>query len=469
MDIHKRLAALGTAIPRLLLPREGTDLSRWAVIACDQFTQDRSYWERAAAAAGDGPSALHCIFPEVFLDDPGRTERIGRIHQTMKKYLAESLFNSYRACMYVERDTAYHRGRRGLVVCLDLERYDWSADSKPLIRPTEGTVPERLPPRMDARRGAALELPHILVLIDDETDELLRTLGDRVRTGTPLYDTPLMLDSGRVKGWLLDREEDWNYLAGGLEKLISPPRIPHAQDAGGRPRPDQSPPPAERAGNSPEGSGKFLYAVGDGNHSLAAAKAVWEEYKKTGGTSEGPRWVMAELENLYDPALAFEPIHRFIFGAGTEEIKKLLAPLAGFSLTRLSGTGAREKLLFLVKEQVPRTRFGIIAGVPGAAPEEAGIFLVEADPLPLALERIQPLLDGFVKDRPGLSIDYIHGGEELFHLARGSAGTGILLPPFNKRELFRTVAARGPLPRKSFSMGEAGEKRFYLECRKLFE
>jgi hypothetical protein len=468
MDIHERLAALGMAIPALLLPREGTDLSKWAVIACDQFTQDRAYWERAAAVAGNGPSALHCIFPEVFLDDPGRTGRIGRIHQTMKRYLEESLFTSYRGCMYVERDTAYHRGRRGLVVCLDLERYDWSADSKPLIRPTEGTVQERLPPRMDTRRGAALELPHILVLINDQKDELLRTLGERARTKKPLYDTTLMFDSGRVRGWLLDREEDWDYLAGGLEKLSAVRRLCGTPVLEEQLSPGHSPPPAEWAGNSPGGSGSFLYAVGDGNHSLAAAKAVWEEYKKTGGGSEAPRWVLVELENLYDPALAFEPIHRFMFGAAVEEIKKLFAPLPGFSLQKISGTGARKDLLSLVKEG-PQTRFGIIAGVPGEEPEEAGMFLAETAPLPLALEHIQPLLDSLVKDKPALSIDYVHGAEELFHLARGSAGVGILLPPVNKQGLFRTVEAQGPLPRKSFSMGEAGEKRFYLECRKLFE
>jgi hypothetical protein len=453
VTVHERLAALGTAVPRPLLPRPGTDLSKWAVIACDQFTQDRGYWERVASAVGDAPSALRCIFPEAFLEDPGRTECLEKIRQTMEKYLREELFTSRRGCVYVERDTPYRGGRRGLLVCLDLERYDWSAAAAPLIRPTEGTVPERLPVRMDLRRGAALDLPHILVLIDDEQDELLRTLGERAKAGAMLYDTPLVPDSGRVRGWLLDKEADWECLAGGLERLAAVSLSRYASPAG---------PDGEAAA--------FLYAVGDGNHSLAAAKGIWDEYKKQSGgpvsPGEGPRWVMVELENLYDPALVFEPIHRFVFGAEAEETEKLFAALPGFSLKKLGGTEAQAKLLSLVKEKVPRTRFGII--VSKNVPGQAAFFLAEADPLPLAIDRIQPLLDGFVKDRPDLSVDYIHGEEELFRLAHRSAGAGILLPPFNKQGLFRAVAERGPLPRKSFSMGEACEKRFYLECRRLF-
>jgi hypothetical protein len=305
---------------------------------------------------------------------------------------------------------------------------------------------------MDTRRGAALELPHILVLVDDEKDELLKTLGERAMAGKMLYDTPLAPDSGRVRGWLVDKEADWECLAGGLEKLAAASASRYVSASGG---------------SLP---GAFLYAAGDGNHSLAAAKGVWDEYKTqnigpvSSGDSAGPRWVMVELENLYDPALVFEPIHRFVFGAKAEETEKLFAALPGFSLKKLGGTEAREKLLSLVKENVPRTRFGIIASKNG----EEEFFLAETDPLPLAVDRIQPLLDGLVKDRPALSVDYIHGEEELFRLAHRADGAGILLPPFNKQGLFRTVAERGPLPRKSFSMGEASEKRFYLECRKLF-
>jgi hypothetical protein len=459
-SVHERLAVLGTAVPKTLLPRQDADLSRWAVIACDQFTQDRGYWERAAAAAGDSPSALHCIFPEAFLEMPGRKERIETVHKTMKRYLEKNIFRSSRGCVYVERDTPYRTGRRGLLVCLDLEQYDWSPAGAALVRPTEGTVPERLPARMDIRRGAALELPHILVLVDDEKDELLSTLGNRAKAGTKLYDTPLMLDSGRVQGWLLDKEADWECLASGLEKLAAESVSRYALPA----KPGVEAPVSE----------PFLYAVGDGNHSLAAAKGIWEECKKAGGGSEpdnladGPRWVMVEIENLYDPALVFEPIHRFVYGAGAEETKKLFSALPGFSVKALGGAEERARLVSLVNEKVPYTRFGIIAGKGSGNQGRAALFLAQTDPVPLAVDRIQPLLDVFVRDNPALFVDYIHGEDELFRLAAQSAGSGILLPPFYKQGLFRTVAERGPLSRKSFSMGEASEKRFYLECRRLF-
>jgi hypothetical protein len=324
------------------------------------------------------------------------------------------------------------------LVCLDLEWYDWTPGTAPLIRPTEGTVPSRLPPRMDVRRGAVLELPHILILIDDEEDSLLRTLGEKAKAAKPLYETPLMLDSGNVRGWLLDKEADWEYLASGLEKLESAS--------------------AARYGIREP----FLYAVGDGNHSLAAAKGIWEEYKQTHGVGSGSalpnhplRYTLVEIENIYDPAIQFEPIHRFVFGTDSEEMIKLLSALPGFSGHPVDD---RKELIRLVKENAGRTRFGLVSGE---------CFLAESDPLPFALDRIQSLLDDFVKSGKDCSIDYIHGEDELLRLAAASKGVGILLPPFSKQSLFRTVAERGILPRKSFSMGEAREKRFYLECRRL--
>jgi hypothetical protein len=454
---EKRLAAVGAAVPQLLIPGEKTDLAKWAVIACDQFTHDRVYWERVRAEIGTAPSALDCIIPEAFLDEGG--EKSAEIHAAMKRYLDSGLFTSRRGCVYVERDTPYRKGRRGLLVCLDLELYDWKPGTAPLIRPTEGTVRERLPPRMNVRRAAALELSHILVLIDDEADTLLPTLGDRVKAasgGAPLYDTPLMFDSGRIRGWFLDGEADMQLLADNLEKLAASSLARYGIDTGNA----------------------FLYAVGDGNHSLAAAKGIWEEYKKAHGVSSGTlgvdnarslpdhpcRYALVEIENLYDPALVFEPIHRFVFGAGIAEIERALASLPGFSVKKLGSAKEYDRLLALVKGPNAGTRFGL--AVHSQATVE--LFLAETADIPLALDHIQPLLDDLLMQIPRLSMDYIHGEDELFNLVSRTAGTALLLPPFNKRMLFRDVAARGILPRKSFSMGEAVEKRFYLECRKLF-
>jgi hypothetical protein len=358
----------------------------------------------------------------------------------METYLGEGILGRPRRTgIYLERSTPLNPRRRGVMLSIDIDAYDWAPEARPLIRATEGTVRERLPPRMGIRRGAPLEIPHALLLIDDEEDTLLPRLGEGAKRAPPLYDTPLMMDSGRVTGWALDREEDWAALARGLEGL------------------------AERA-RTRYGAPPFLYAVGDGNHSLAAAKAVWEEYKAEHAGEEGlerhsARWALVEVENLYDPGIRFEPIHRILFGAAIGDILKSLSALPGFS-SRPAGN--REELSRLVGDgEAAKTRYGLISG-----PE---LILVESGAPGLATAALQPLLDGLPRDHAGnpCSIDYIHGEEELFRLA-GSGTVGMLLPPVKKNGLFQTVAAGGPLPRKSFSMGEAVEKRFYLECRRLF-
>jgi hypothetical protein len=450
--IEKRLENLGIEIPEILLPR--TDLRQWAVIACDQFTQDRAYWKKAQEAAADSPSALNLIFPEVFLtgDDYSeeiRLQRIGDIHRSMRHYLDSGVFAPpRRSFVYLERDTPFNRGRRGLVAAVDLERYSWAPDARPLIRPTEGTVSERLPPRMDIRRSAPLETPHILLLIDDDTDSLLRELGERAKKNAPAYQGELMLNSGSVSGWFLDTEDDWAFLAAGLEELAR--RALTRYSAAAVPGDGEQP---------------FLFAVGDGNHSLATARGIWEEYH---GNPSPYRYALVEIENIYDPAIQFEPIHRVMFGIDFDGTLKLLAALPGFSSRIVTG---REELTRLTAEPVNGNRFGIVCGSRYA--------VVETSVGGIATASLQPLLDQAISGN-GFSIDYIHGEDEVFRLACGSgnlaadkpaadlSAVGILLPPVQKAGFFETVARNGPLPRKSFSMGEAWEKRFYIECRKLF-
>jgi hypothetical protein len=216
MNIQQRLEKSGIVIPEILLPRDA-GLRQWAVIACDQFTQDRSYWQKAGEAAGNSPSALHLIFPEAFLEDGPL--RIGDIHQFMRNYLDAGVFSARRGFVYIERDTPFNRGRRGLVAAVDLEQYDWSPEAPPLIRATEGTVAERLPPRMNIRRNAPLETTHVILLIDDDTDTLLPGLAERAKKSPPVYQGELMLNSGGISGWFLDTEGDWDFLATGLEEL----------------------------------------------------------------------------------------------------------------------------------------------------------------------------------------------------------------------------------------------------------
>ncbi|MDR3335162.1 MAG: DUF1015 domain-containing protein [Treponema sp.] len=436
MQPYQRLAALGTAIPDIVLPRPEMDITKWAIIACDQFTQDQDYWEAVKDTVGVAPSAFHLILPEIYLEDGDREERIRRIHRTMDAYMAaDILAPPRRGCVYVERSTPQHPLRRGLVIAVDLEQYDWKPEAHSLIRATEGTVKERLPPRMEIRRGAPLEIPHVILLIDDEEDVLLPGLGERAKKKLPLYNTPLMMDSGGISGWLLDQEADWAYLAEGLERLV-------------------------QVGEA------FLYAVGDGNHSLAAAKAVWEEYKAlhagTPRLMEHPgRWALVEVENLYDPGISFEPIHRLLFGPDRGEVLNALSTLPGFSSRPIN---SREELSQLVGDpEATNTRLGLIAS--------NAYILIETEGL--ATDSLQPLLDSLVKGSSKkampYSIDYIHGEAGVFQEAPDPEHpqVGILLPPVKKNGLFKTVAQRGPLPRKSFSMGEAWEKRFYLESRKL--
>jgi uncharacterized protein (DUF1015 family) len=432
--LQLRFASLGIEIPEILLPR-GDDLRKWPVIACDQFTQDRGYWDKVKSAAADAPSTLDLIFPEAFLPDGDADRRIADIHSTMYRFLKEGVFQEpQRGFVYVERDTPFKKKRRGLVAAVDLEQYDWKGESRPLIRCTEGTVPERLPPRMNIRRGASLETSHVLLLIDDDADSLLSVLGDRVKNHDPLYKTELMMDSGGVSGWFVDSESDLVFIAEKLEELCR-----------------------RSTGRYADGSGRpFLFAVGDGNHSLAAAKGVWEEYKKSfheGGLPEHPcRYALVEIENIYDQAIQFEPIHRLVFGAGFDETVSLISRLADFSRRPVENA---TELSRLCRQPCAGNRFGVAA--------QGRFALIETSEAGISTACLQPLLDG------AREIDYIHDEEELFRLA-GDAGrkaAGILLPPVQKAGLFQTVARYGPLPRKSFSMGHACEKRFYLECRKM--
>jgi len=443
--VQERLGNLGIGIPEILLPQK-INLRQWAVIACDQFTQDMAYWKKAREAAAGSPSTLNLIFPEVFLTgddaDENRLQRIGDIHRSMRHYLDSGIFAPpRRGFVYLERDTPFNRGRRGLVAAVDLERYSWTPDARPLIRPTEGTVPERLPPRMDIRRSAPLETPHILLLIDDDTDSLLRGLGERAKKNAPAYQGELMLNSGAISGWFLDTEDDWAFLASGLEELARRALTRYSA--------------AAAPGEQP-----FLFAVGDGNHSLATARGIWEERH---GNPSPYRYALVEIENIYDTAIRFEPIHRVMFGMDFDGILNLLAALPGFSRRIVSG---REELVRLTAEPVNGNRFGIVCGSRYA--------VVETSAGGIATASLQPLLDQALNNS-ALSIDYIHGEDEVFRLAcsGGAAGDkpaiGILLPPVQKDGFFETVARGGPLPRKSFSMGEAEEKRFYIECRKLSE
>ena len=301
----------GFRLPRLCLPRPGIDLSKWAVIACDQYTSEPDYWSKVAHEVGDAPSSLHLIFPEAYLESADAPARIARIQETMRGYLAEGLLPEREGAIYVERSLGHHL-RRGLMLELDLEHYDFSSRSTSLIRPTEGTIVARLAPRIEVRRGAELELPHILVLIDDPDRTVIEPIGAAAKTLTKLYDIELMLGGGHVAGYAVD--------AAHSERAV------HALQALARPQVF-----AKRYG-VPAETPPMLFAVGDGNHSLATAKSIWDQLKASLGMGHPSRYALVEVINIHDPALEFAPIHRLLFGV-CADMRMALADTFGSRLT----------------------------------------------------------------------------------------------------------------------------------------
>ena len=401
-------------------------MTRWSVIACDQYTSQPDYWERAAQMVGSSPSTLHLVLPEVYLeqDDVGR--RIAQINASMRAYLDSGLFyvlnDSY---VYVERTVAPGRVRRGLVGKIDLEQYDYSADSRSLVRPTEGTVESRLPPRMRVREQAPLESPHIMVLVDDALHTVIEPLQKQKNAMEPLYDFDLMADGGHIAGWRVAGDLCAQVDAAMLFLLSG------QQCCRGVCR-ECAPP--------------MLIAVGDGNHSLATAKACWEKIKPALSERERrvhpARYALAELVNLHDGALAFEPIHRVLFDVDPNSVLDALQKQLG-----ACADGQGQVFTY-------------------AAGGRTGRLVVANPPSPLAAGTLQGFIDGYLAAHGG-TVDYIHGDDVVMELSKKPGAIGFLLPAMEKSQLFPAVREGGALPRKTFSMGHAYEKRFYLECRKI--
>ncbi len=435
----KTFSEMGVKIPEILLPKN-LDVSTWSVVACDQYTQDREYWKNVEKTAAGKPSTLNIILPEVYLNDADKSIRIEKIRETMKNYIESGIFaDAQEEFIYVERKTAYGRVRHGLVCTIDLETYEWKPFSKALIRATEATIVERIPPRMEIRKGAPLETPHIMLLVNDPNHSLVEGTGEKVKSQAPVYSGNLMQNSGSISGWKVCGEENLEYVRSTLESLAE--------------------------SNTAEDGSIFLFAVGDGNHSLATAKAVWDEYKKEhpDDTESRVRYALVEIVNIYDTGLTFEPIHRVIFDVDAE---KLIADTAEKLNGKTEKLASPEELEKAVKNS--KADFGFVYLKDG----KQIYTLLKTDITDLAVSRLQPALDEFLKAKKAngtkAEIDYIHGTQEVFRLGAKENATGILLPPVAKDSFFATINGRGPLPRKSFSMGEADEKRFYLECRKLF-
>ena len=445
-------AAIGLSIPFILLPKPGIDMSKWAVIACDQYTSAPEYWEKVSATVGKSPSTLNLIFPEVYLEEAeaDAERRITGINATMQHYLDAGILQeeAQPGFILVDRQTCAVPSRKGLVVALDLEAYDYRDGATTLIRATEGTILDRLPPRIKVRQGASIELPHIMVLIDDPERTVIEPLFDR--NFELAYDFELMEGGGQIKGWRVNDGASIAQVGAALAQLADPARFAEKYQV------------AEQA--------PVLYAMGDGNHSFATAKAIWEKLKveapDPAAIMEHPaRYALVELVNVHDPGLEFEAIHRVIFNADlatmtTQAEVFYAAQGASFRCERCVDLAASTEKLKTLK-QAGRHLIPFVAGA------ECGLFVIDQPPLHLEVATLQTFLDHFLSQNRAARIDYIHGEAPVSALGGKAGNIGFYLPAISKYDFFKTIILDGALPRKTFSMGDADEKRFYLECRRI--
>lgn len=444
MKIHETIAL---SIPDILLPKKDIDLGKWAVIACDQFTSEPEYWQKVGDIVGGAPSTLNLIYPEVYLGEKDSDSRISRIRYHMNLYLQEGLLEEKQGFIYVERQVG-HKVRKGLMVCLDLDRYDFQKGSSSLIRATEGTIIERLPPRIKIREGAPLEIPHIMVLIDDADNRVIGPLTGKKEGLERIYDFELMMNSGHLAGYRVGDPAIEEEIIQNLHVLAAPEVF------------------EKKYGLSPQ-TPVLLFAMGDGNHSLATAKSIWEKTGENAPNKEAImdsplRYALVELVNLHDEALNFEPIHRVLFGLsdGKEVAEEMMSFYQGRS--RFFSLSSEEEMMVAVDSQ-------------GGGPHKIGMIMSSgfgvlevSDPdANLPVGTLQNFLDIFMEGGGAKEIDYIHGTDTLIQLGKKEGSLGLYLPAMNKHDLFKTVILDGATPRKTFSMGEAWEKRFYMEARKL--
>ncbi len=439
---------IGLRVPTVLLPKPGIDLSKWAVIACDQYTSDPGYWERVRDQVGLDPSTLNLIFPEVYLEAEGTEARIAAINGAMDGYLADGTLQAQPpGFILVDRKTAEAPSRKGLIVALDLESYDYTEGSTSLTRATEGTILDRLPPRIRVREKAPIELPHIMVLIDDPGRTVIEPLFEK--QNELAYDVPLMLGGGHIKGYRVNDQASINQVAAALETLADPQAFARKYDV------------TDKA--------VVLYAMGDGNHSFATAKAIWEKLKKEAADRAAimdhpARWALVELVNVHDPGLEFEAIHRVLFDVDAADLVRSAEAFYAAQGSRFSFCQYADRAALDAALEKPAADSHRIACISSAG---FGLLSIEGPAHHLVVATLQAFLDQYLQQAPGARIDYIHGEEAVTAFGSQAGNSGFYLPSISKHDLFKTIILDGALPRKTFSMGEADEKRFYMECRQI--
>ena len=408
----------------ILLPKN-TDMTKWSVVACDQYTSEPEYWNSVREIVGSNPSTLNLTLPEIYLEESDVEERIKKINQNMEELVNMDFFNEYSDSMiYLERTQEDGKVREGLMGIVDLEDYSYEKGSQTLIRATEKTVIERIPPRVKVRENALLELPHIMILIDDEKKNIIESLKNKVTESDIVYNFDLMKNGGHIKGYLLNNET-MDEVDERLKCLADKDYFENKYGV--------------------KDKGILLFAMGDGNHSLATAKACYENLKKEIGEkalSSKSRYALVELVNLHSDALEFEAINRVIFNTDKD---KLLNSLKEYYTINKEGNGQEFKV---VTDSIDETWY------------------IENPKSNIAVGSIQMFLDDYLKDNVG-KIDYIHGEDVTKSLASKDNNVGFIFDAMAKEDLFKTVILDGALPRKTFSMGHANDKRYYLEARKI--
>ncbi len=436
------LSSVALSVPTILLPRPGVDIATWAVVACDQYTAQPSYWQDVERLAGTQPCTLRVTLPEIFLGEADMANRVARINATMAAYLNDGVLTPQPpGFMLVERTTHPAGTRHGLVVALDLEHYDFRPGARSLIRATEGTILDRLPPRIEIRRHAPIELPHIMVLIDDPDDTVIAPLD---KLSLPVrYDVELMKGGGHIRGRFISDPTIIENIARAIGALAQPEQMVKKYGTGDR--------------------GVFVFAMGDGNHSLATAKSIWESLKLSDGfdnVKDHPsRHALVEVVNVHDKGLIFEPIHRVLFDVEPATLFAAMDAHFGALDVGYRRVKAGPEAAKSIVGPGPQ-RFSYVFG------SEWGLVELTRPPHTLPVGTLQGFLDTILPTLGG-SIDYIHGDDVVTDLGSRPRHVGFFLPPMPKNDLFKTVIRDGVLPRKAFSMGEAHEKRYYLEARKI--
>ncbi len=435
-NVAHHLAKVALKRADIMIPKATVDLSKWAVVACDQYTSEPKYWEQVKQLVGENPSTLNLIYPEVYLEESHPEKRIESINTTMKRYVQEDLFTVYKNAFFlVHRTTPSCKvGRWGLLVTLDLEQYDYTPDSRSLIRATEGTILSRIPPRKEIRKNAPLELPHIMVLINDEKRSVIEPLAKKKEQLPLAYETDLMAGGGALRAWVVDADEDMLKIADALEGMLES-------------LPQDNP---------------LLYAMGDGNHSLATAKSCWMDIRKTLPEEEKEhhpaRFALVELENIFDEGLEFEPIHRVLFGLDQRAFESELSKVC--SQYESKKVSSLESLDVAINEVDGVQKFGLC--------DKKGyhLYKLTGPKASITAGTLQLIIDSLLEQKTA-SVDYIHGKDVTATLGSKEGNIGLILPEVSKATFFDSIIKDNALPRKTFSMGEAHEKRYYMEARKI--